>query len=54
MFTKINMDYRYGLVDKVIRKYGFEHPKTIWFARRAEYPTIPDEELTTDFNKLMK
>ena len=46
--------YRESLILKVIRKYGFEHKKVIWFARRAESGFVDDAELTMDFMKIMR
>jgi hypothetical protein len=41
----MDMKFREAQLDKVIRRFGFEHEATITFARLVEDKTVSDETL---------
>lgn len=41
----MDMKFREAQLDKVIRRFGHEHPATIAFATLIENPDIPDETI---------
>ena len=46
---------REEMIDTVIKKFGFEDDRTIWFCRVCEYPASPfnDKMVEISFNAIM-